>query len=107
MEPPTTSDAVSLAQIYRMLGWASDQRLIGLEQWTNMSLQSEALRRTLDAVKAMREAGYTQEDIQELVAAAFEHIEDDDHQPYAYGRCTECGRVIVGWSPYRDPPPGS
>ena len=46
-----------------------------------MSSQSEALRQTLDAVKAMQEAGYTQEDIQELVAAAFERIEDDGHQP--------------------------
>ena len=39
----------------------------------------------------MREAGHTQEGVQELVGDAFEHLEGDGHQPYAFGHCTECG----------------
>ena len=73
--------------------------------------QSDALRAMLEAVRAMREAGYTQEDVQELVTAAFEHIEGNGHQPYAFGHCTNCGRLIIGWTAYhwsivvRDPCP--
>ena len=44
-----------------------------------MSSQSDALRLMLDAIGAMRQAGYTQEDIQDLVAAAFQHLEGDGH----------------------------
>ena len=40
-----------------------------------MPTQSEALRLMLEAIAAMRAAGYTQEDIQELVTAAFQHLE--------------------------------
>ncbi len=40
-----------------------------------MSSQSEALRLTLEAIRAMRETGYTQEDVQELIGEAFEHLE--------------------------------
>ena len=76
-----------------------------------MSSQSEALRLVLEAIRAMREAGYTQEDVQELVTAAFEHLEPNGHQPHAFGHCTNCGRLIIGWSAYqwsilvRDPCP--
>lgn len=40
---------------------------------------------------------------QELMVAAFEHLEGDGHQPYAFGHCTECGRLIIGWSAYQWP----
>ena len=43
-----------------------------------MASHREALHRLLDAISAMREAGYTQENVQELVGDAF-------------GHCTECG----------------
>ena len=66
-----------------------------------MASQSEALRLMLDAISAMRQAGYTQEDIQELVTAAFEHLEGDPRQPYAYGHCTNCSKLIIGWSVYQ------
>ena len=66
-----------------------------------MASQSEVLQQMLDAIKAMQEARYTHEDIEELVAAAFEHLKAEGHQPYAFERCTECGRVIIGWSAYQ------
>ena len=67
-----------------------------------MPTQSEALRMMLEAISAMRETGYTKEDVQELVTAAFDHIEGGDtHQPYAFGHCTNCGRLIIGWSVYQ------
>ena len=66
-----------------------------------MSSQSEALRLMLEAIRAMRETGYTQEDVQELVGDAFEHLESDGHQPYAFGHCTNCRRLIIGWSAYQ------
>ena len=37
----------------------------------------------LEAINAMREAGYTQEDIAELVADAFEYLEGGATRPYA------------------------
>ena len=40
-----------------------------------MASQRDALRFMLVAVAAMREAGYTREDIHELAADAFAHIE--------------------------------
>jgi len=76
-----------------------------------MTTQSEALRLMLDAIAAMREAGYTREDIQELAGEAWEHLENGTERPYAYGRCINCNKVIVGWSAYqwsilvRDPCP--
>ena len=66
-----------------------------------MPSQSEALRAMLDAINAMRAAGYTQEDIEELVQNAFEHLEGGATRPYAYGRCTECRAIIIGWSAYQ------
>ena len=66
-----------------------------------MASHREALHRLLDAISAMREAGYTQEDVQELVTAAFEHLEDDPRQPYAYGHCTNCNKLVIGWSVYQ------
>ena len=63
--------------------------------------QSEALRAMLDAITAMCAAGYTQEDITELVTAAFEHLEGNPVQPYAFGHCTNCNRLIIGWSVYQ------
>ena len=41
----------------------------------DMPTQSQALRLMLEAIRAMRAAGYTQEDVQELVTAAFQHLE--------------------------------
>ena len=66
-----------------------------------MPTQSDALRLMLEAITAMREAGYTQQDILDLAGDALEHLESDGHQPHAFGRCINCGRVIVGWSAYQ------
>ena len=66
-----------------------------------MASQGESLRLMLEAINAMRAAGFTQEDIQELVTAAFEHLEGDPRHPYAYGHCTNCRRLIIGWSVYQ------
>ena len=66
-----------------------------------MASQSEALRLMLEAISAMRAAGYTQDDIQELVTAAFEHVEGDTPKPYAFGRCTNCNQPMIGWSVYQ------
>ena len=66
-----------------------------------MSTQSDALRLMLDALRAMREAGFTQGDVQDLVTAAFEHLEGGATRPYAFGRCTNCNRLIIGWSVYQ------
>ena len=66
-----------------------------------MTSQSDALRLLLAAIAAMREAGYTQQDLQELAADAWDHIEAGGHQPYAFGRCTDSGRLIIGWSAYQ------
>ena len=54
-----------------------------------------------EAIRAMRAAGYTQEDVQELVTAAFQHLEGDGHKPYAFAHCTNCRRLIIGWSVYQ------
>ena len=76
-----------------------------------MSTQSDALRLMLDAIGAMREAGFTQDDVQDLITAAFQHLAGDSSTPYAFGRCTNCRKLIVGWSVYqwsilvRDPCP--
>ena len=40
-----------------------------------MQSQSGALRLMLDAIAAMREAGYTEEDVVELVGDAWTHLE--------------------------------
>ena len=61
-----------------------------------MSTQAEALRLMLTAIAAMREAGYTQDDLQDLVTAAFEHLDGNPRQPYAFDRCTNCNRLIIG-----------
>ena len=66
-----------------------------------MATQHEALRLMLDAINAMRESGYNQEDIQELVTAAFQHLEGGPPKPYAFGHCTNCNRFLIGWSPYQ------
>ena len=49
----------------------------------------------------MREAGYTQEDVQDLAAEAWGHLEGGGQQPYAFGHCTNCSRLIIGWSAYQ------
>ena len=64
-----------------------------------MSTQSEPLRLMLGAVIAMREAGYTQEDVQELAGEAWGY--EGVGRPYAFGQCSNCGRVIIGWSAYQ------
>ena len=66
-----------------------------------MPTQSQALRLMLEAISSIRAAGYTQEDVQELVTAAFQHLEGKPHQPYACGHCTNCNRLIIGWSVYQ------
>ena len=66
-----------------------------------MSTQSDALRLMLQAISAMQSACYTQEDIQELVIAAFEHLDGDPVHPYAFGHCTNCNQLIIGWSVYQ------
>ena len=66
-----------------------------------MPTQRDALRLMLEAIRAMREAGYTQDEVQDLAGEAWPHLEDGGHQPYAFGHCINCGRVIVGWSAYQ------
>ena len=65
-----------------------------------MPTQSQALRLMLEAISAIRAAGYTQEDVQEPVTAAFQHIEGEPHQPYACGHCTNCRMLTIGSSVY-------
>lgn len=55
----------------------------------------------LEAISAMREAGYTQDRLQDLVTTAFQHLDSGSSTPYAFGSCTNCGRLILGWSPYQ------
>ena len=64
-----------------------------------MSTQSEPLRLMLGAVIAMREAGYTQEDVQEMAGEAWGY--EGGGQPYAFGNCSNCGRMIIGWTGYQ------
>ena len=66
-----------------------------------MASQSDALRIMLAAIAAMREAGYAKEDIQELAGDAWDHIEAGGHQPHAFGHCTNCRHLIIGWSAYQ------
>ena len=66
-----------------------------------MPTQSEALRIMLEAISAMREAGYTQEDVQALTGEAWDYLEGGGHQPHAFGHCINCGHVIIGWSAYQ------
>ena len=76
-----------------------------------MTTQREALRLLLEAVSAMRDAGYTQEDVQELASDAWEHLDGDQERPHAMGHCLNCNWLIIGWSAYqwsilvRDPCP--
>ena len=65
-----------------------------------MPTQSQALLLMLEAISSIRAAGYTQEDVQELVTAAFQHLEGKPHQPYACGHCTNCRKLIIGSSVY-------
>ena len=46
-----------------------------------MASQSAALQLILQAINAMREAGYTQEDTQELASHAWEHLEGGTTRP--------------------------
>ena len=64
-----------------------------------MSTQSEPLRLMLGAVIAMREAGYTQEDVHEMAGEAWGY--EGGGQPYAFGNCSNCGRMIIGWTAYQ------
>ena len=61
-----------------------------------MSTKAEALRLMLTAIAAMREAGYTQEDVAELAREVWDHLEGGGQQPPAFGRCVNCGRFIIG-----------
>ena len=51
-----------------------------------MATQSRFLQLMLEAISAMREAGYTREDVQELTSETWEHLEGGG-QPYAFGNC--------------------
>ena len=66
-----------------------------------MASQSDALRLLLAAIAAMREAGYSHDDVLDLMKDAWEHLEGDPHQPHAVGPCSHCNRLIIGWSPYQ------
>ena len=71
-----------------------------LYEGAKMPMQSEPLRLMLGAISAMREAGYsTGGNVQEL-AREWGHLECGG-QPYAFGNCSHCGRVIIGWSAYQ------
>ena len=66
-----------------------------------MPTQSHALRLMLEAIRAMRETGYTREDVQvDWSPTPSNYIEANGHQPYAFGHCTNCHRLIIGWSAY-------
>ena len=65
-----------------------------------MPTQSQALRLMPEAIRAMRAAGYTREDVQGLAGDVLEHLEANGHQPYAFGHRTNCRRLIIGWSAY-------
>ena len=54
-----------------------------------MPSHGDALRLMLEAIGAMREAGYTQEGVQELASDAWDHLGGDGPQPYAC--CTTSG----------------
>ena len=64
-----------------------------------MATQSGFLQLMLEAISAMREAGYTREDVQELTSEVWGY-EGGGH-PYAFGNCSHCGRFIIGWSAYQ------
>ena len=66
-----------------------------------MPSQSEALRLLLAAIRAMHQAGYTDEDIADLTCEALTHQQGGGHQPYVFGHCTNCRRLIIGWSAYQ------
>ena len=66
-----------------------------------MPTQSEALPAMLEAIVARRESGYTQEDVWELACETWHHLSGGAFQPYAFGRCINCGRVTVGSSAYQ------
>jgi hypothetical protein len=66
-----------------------------------MASQSDALRIMLTAIAAMHEAGYTKDDIQEFTGETWDHIEAGADGPYAFGHCTNCNRIIIGWSAYQ------
>ena len=51
-----------------------------------MSTKAEALRLMLTAIAAMREAGYTQEDVAELAREVWDHLEGGGQQPQDSGR---------------------
>ena len=66
-----------------------------------MVSQSDALILLLQALAAMRDAGYSDDDVVDLVKDAWDHLEGGGQRPHAVGHCTECGRVIVGWSAHQ------
>ena len=66
-----------------------------------MPTPSPAIRLMLEAIRAMRETGYTREDVQGLAGDVLEHLEANGHQPYGFGHCTNCHRLIIGWSAYQ------
>ena len=66
-----------------------------------MSSQSEALRLLLTALAAMRETGYSDDDVLELVKDAWDHLEGGGQRPHAFGHCANCRRLIIGWSVYQ------
>gem|GEM_PF-6808098 len=39
--------------------------------------------------------------IREMATAAFERVDGDSVQPHAHGSCTNCNRLIIGWSARR------
>ena len=53
------------------------------------------------AARAMQQASYAAERITELWAEAHTHPRGTGQKPCAFERCTECGRVMVGWSAYQ------
>ncbi|MDE2786645.1 MAG: hypothetical protein OXL37_08280 [Chloroflexota bacterium] len=66
-----------------------------------MPSPSKALRLLLAATRAIQHAGYTDEYITELRSEPLTHLQGDGQKPCAFGRCTQRGRVMVGWSAYQ------
>ena len=66
-----------------------------------MADRSEYLQETVNLVGRLVEDGFSEDEIQEMLAAAVAHVGGGSAVPYARGTCTECGAVHVAWSEYQ------
>ena len=66
-----------------------------------MADRSEYLQEMVNLVGRLVEDSFSEDEIQEMLAAAVAHIGGGGDVPYARGTCTECGAVHVAWSEYQ------